>query len=91
MVERETKAAENKSFFPKVTKWEPKKRKLIETDAEQKKIVDKLNKAWSIPPGKVKHLKPGSQEFEEVSQTITSIDEIKDTSKHLLHRVNILW
>ena len=91
MVERETKAAENKSFFPQVTKWKPKKRKLIETDAEQKKIVDKLNKAWSIPPSDVKKIKPGSKEFEEVSKTITNIDEIKDTSKHLLHRVNILW
>ena len=39
----------------------------------------------------VKKIKPGSKEFEEVSKTITNIDEIKETSKHLLHRVNILW
>lgn len=89
--EEERKVRDNSSFFPEVTKWKPRERAVLETDAQQKVIVDKLNKKWSIPPGKVKIMKPGTKEFNDAMKQIVNIDDIKRSSEHLIKQVNDLW
>ncbi len=51
---------------------------VIETNADQQKIRDALNRKWAMPPSEVKHYKPGDPEFDEIAKQCVPMGEIRD-------------
>lgn len=60
--------------------YQPKPRKIIETDEQQKEIRMAVASKHSMPPSEVKRYIPGTPEFDEVIKQIKPIGQIRTVS-----------
>ena len=58
--------------------YQPKPRKIIETDEQQKEIRMAVASKHSMPPSEVKRYIPGTPEFDEVMKQIVPINRISN-------------
>lgn len=69
-----------KSEFGEIVPYQPKPRKVVETDAEQRKIREALAKKWENKPSEVKHYRPCDPEFDRIAQQILNVHQIRNVS-----------